>query len=96
MHFNFTKDFGATDKTKGSDSVSAAAIAVPVVLLILLIPAVLIAVFIYRRYDLHWCATVRPDYKKRFSKMRDGVKSRTHRVHILLVSRVYSVYYSVW
>jgi len=44
-----TKDVGATDESKGSDPVSAAAIAVPVVLLILLIPAVLVAVFIYRR-----------------------------------------------
>ena len=61
----FPKDVGATDKTKGSDSVSAVAIAVPVVLLILLIPVVLVAVFLYRRYDIHWCTTVRPDYEKR-------------------------------
>ena len=74
----FAKDVGATEKSEGSDSVSAVAIAVPVVLLILLIPAVLVAVLFYRRYAIHCCATVRPDCKKRYSKMHDGVKSWTH------------------
>ena len=60
-----SKDAGAADKTKDSDSVSSVAIAVPVVLLILLIPAVLAAVFFYRRYAIHRCALVRPDYEKR-------------------------------
>lgn len=74
----FTKDVGGADKTKGTDSANAVAIAVPVVLLILLIPAVLAAVYFYRRYAIHWCATMIPDDMKRCSKMRDGVKSRTH------------------
>ena len=89
----FTLDVGATDKTKGSDSASAVAIAVPVVLLVLLIPAVLVAVFFYRRYAIHWCATVGPDYMKCVmesrSKMRDEVVSDSskHCVHIVPVSR---------
>ena len=74
----FTKDVGGADKTKGTDSANAVAIAVPVVLLILLIPAVLAAVYFYRRYAIHWCATVRPDEIKTCSKMRDAVNSRTH------------------
>lgn len=50
----FTKDVGGADKTEGTDSANAVAIAVPVVLLILLIPAVLAAVYFYRRYAIHW------------------------------------------
>lgn len=54
MCFNcYSEDVGGADETKGTDSASAVAIAVPVVLLILLIPAVLVAVFFYRRYALH-------------------------------------------
>ncbi len=64
---NFAKKFsisnkgaGETDKTKGSDSVSAVTIAVPVVLLILVIPVILVAVFLYRRYvKTHWRVLVR-------------------------------------
>ena len=47
--FIFVEDAGATDESKQSSSPNAAAIAVPVVLLLLIIPLVGFAVFWYRR-----------------------------------------------
>jgi len=45
----FFEDVGTTDESKGSGSPNVAAIAVPVVLLLLIIPALVVAVFWYRR-----------------------------------------------
>lgn len=45
----FAEDVGATDESKSSESPNAAAIAVPVVLLLLITPAVVVAVLWYRR-----------------------------------------------
>lgn len=60
----FNQDVGATDKSEGTDPINPVAIAVPVVLLILIIPALLLAVFLYRRYvNIHWHVTVTQDYK---------------------------------
>ena len=47
--FIFVEDVGATDESKQSSSPNAAAIALPVVLLLLIIPLVGFAVFWYRR-----------------------------------------------
>ena len=47
--FIFVEDVGATDESKQSSSPNVAAIAVPVVLLLLIIPLVGFAVFWYRR-----------------------------------------------
>ena len=47
--FIFVEDVGATDESKQSSSPNTAAIAVPVVLLLLIIPLVGFAVFGYRR-----------------------------------------------
>lgn len=45
----FFEDVGTTDESKSSGSPNVAAIAVPVVLLLLIIPALVVAVFWYRR-----------------------------------------------
>ncbi len=50
MCFLFNGDVGGKDKTEGSESVNPVVIAVPVILLLLIIPALLIAVVLYRRY----------------------------------------------
>lgn len=49
MCFIFNEDVGTTEESKGSGSPNVAAIAVPVVLLLLIIPALVVAVFLYRR-----------------------------------------------
>lgn len=49
VFFFYNEDVGEKDKSEGSDSVNPVFIAVPVVLLILVITA-LVAVFLYRRY----------------------------------------------
>jgi len=45
----FFEDVGTTDESKGSGSPNVAAIAVPVVLLLLIIPVLVVAVLWYRR-----------------------------------------------
>ena len=49
FYFVFNEDAGATAKPQSSGSVSPAAYVVPVVLLLLIIPALITAVFFYRR-----------------------------------------------
>ena len=59
------KEAVSKDKAKGSDSVNPVIIAVPVVLLLLIIPALLIAVLLYRRYvKINWYIIDRVYYSR--------------------------------
>ena len=49
MCFMFFEDVGTRDESKSSGSPNVTAIAVPVALLLLIIPALVVAVFWYRR-----------------------------------------------